>query len=169
MLAALGSGQSVSCGSSPPAQGPHHVRCCTRRKAGLRARLSPRPRTASWGACEGLSSSLCQRRGLHQVPQLWVRHVRLWRIVCARSHQSARASAPGRPIGSGALGGRSAPVFVSWHLFLGGPSRATVWSLGPRVAHVSNVRRALQVLVGTMGSSAVRCAVWPAVRTYVHF
>ena len=31
MLAALGSGQSVSCGSSPPAQGLHHVRCCPRR------------------------------------------------------------------------------------------------------------------------------------------
>ena len=43
--------------------------------------------------------------------------MRLWRIVCARSHQSARASAPGRPIRSGALGGRSAPVFSSHGIF----------------------------------------------------
>ena len=77
---------------------------CARSHQSARASAPQRrPIGSSWGVREGLSSSLCQRRGLHQAPQLWVRHAAL--AHCLRQEPSKRARerarAPYRIRGSG--------------------------------------------------------------------
>ena len=70
MLAALGSGQSVSCGSSPPAQGPHHVRCCTRRSgiAGAAIATAAHRIMGCVRGAELLAVPAARPAGLHQAP-----------------------------------------------------------------------------------------------------